>query len=224
MSNKQKYSSKYHIEKEIDIIMNRLNIAKQNLQLFKELKSEKNVNTICSQFSYMFTIILNSLQEKSLLELAKLVVDYDNDSITINDLYNHYKKNKEIFRQKKYYMVKDMVTKKRYRFYFDVKNIDVPMQKLKNDLQVNSRVINYLKRRRNKSLAHNDKKLTFDTKIKYIKDRITYQEIENFIGVLIKDINEISSCIFGKQYAFIYSEIDEVNYLSDVLMKAKNID
>lgn len=100
MSNKQKYSSKYHIEKEIDIIMNRLNIAKQNLQLFKELKSEKNVNTICSQFSYMFTIILNSLQEKSLLELAKLVVDYDNDSITINDLYNHYKKNKEIFRQK----------------------------------------------------------------------------------------------------------------------------
>lgn len=45
MSNKQKYSSKYHIEKEIDIIMNRLNIAKQNLQLFKELKSEKNVNT-----------------------------------------------------------------------------------------------------------------------------------------------------------------------------------
>lgn len=226
MSSNPKYSSKYHIEKEIDIIMNRLNIAKQNLQLFKELKSEKNVNTICSQFPHTFSIILNSLQEKALLELTKLVVDFekiDTTSITIYDLYNHYQKNKDIFKVKKYYMVKDIDTEKRHRFYFDTKDIDISMKKLMYDLQANIKISKYLKRRRHKSIAHNDKKLSFDTKNKYSKDKITYQELGNFINLLIEDVNEISSCIFGKQYAFIYSEIDEINYLRDVLIKAKNI-
>lgn len=107
--NLTKYSSRYHIEKEIDIIMNRLNITKQNFQLFKHLKLEENIEYICEQFPYMFSIILNSLEERALLELAKLVVDFDNDSITLNDIYSKYCFNKKVFKEKSIIMQKRLI-------------------------------------------------------------------------------------------------------------------
>lgn len=217
MNNKQMYSSKYHIEKEIDIIIKRLYIAKQNLQLIALLTSEKNESIFYNHLPHTLNIILKSLQEKALLELSKLVVDFKDNCITINDLYNHYQNNRDTFKVKKYYIVKEYGSEKRHRFYFDTKDIDISMQKLKHDLLVNIKICKYLKRRRNKSLAHNDKKLSFDTKNKYTKDKITYKELEDFINLLINDVNEISYCIFGKQYALIYPEIEEINYLRDIL-------
>ena len=225
MKKNHKYTSKYHIEKEIDVIMDMLYIVKQNWLLFKELKSKENIEAICSQFPHMFKIILNALQEKALLELAKLVVDLnkvETNSVTINDLYNHYQKNKKVFKVKKYFMVRDVDTGKRHRFYFDIRNIDASMKQLKDDLKASEKIINYLKKRRNKSLAHNDKKMSFDSRIKYSKGKITGPELEEFIDKLIKDINEISSCVFGKHYAFCYTEIEELNYIRDIFKKEKD--
>ncbi len=160
-SNLPNFSSKYHIEKEIDIIMNKLNIIKQNFQLFKLLKSEDNIEYICKQFPCTFSIILDSLEERALLELTKLVGDHNNNCITLNDIRTKYQFSKNIFKEKKYYYVKDASNGKRHRMHFDYRNIDTSMKKLNNDLEANKKLVEYLKNRRNKSFAHNDKKNVF---------------------------------------------------------------
>lgn len=96
------------------------------------------------------------------------------------------------------------------------------MKRLKDDLTLNKKIIEYLKKRRNKSFAHNDKKMSFDTKLKYHNETITYQEIDDFIDLLIKDVNEISYCLFGKQYAFVHSELDEITYICNIFKEHKN--
>ena len=215
-----KFSSKYHIEKEIAIIMNKLYVVKQNWKLLKELNSKENIEVICNQFPNLFNIILESLKEKAFLELAKLVVDLDKtetNSITVNDLYNHYQKDKAMFKEKKYFLAREMNSNKRHKCNCYTYNIDDCMKQLKVDLNANKKIINYLKKMRNKSLAHNDKKMTFDTRNKYCKGEITISEIYDFVVKLIKDINEISSSISGKQYLSIHPEIEELNCIRDIL-------
>ncbi len=60
------------------------------------------------------------------------------------------------------------------------------------------------------------KKMFFDTKIKYYNKIITYQNIDDFINLLIEDVNDISYCLFGTQYTFIYKEFDEVNIIKKI--------
>ena len=151
-----KYNSKYHIDKEIDIIMNKLYIIKRSFQVYKELKSEKNVKIICNQFPYLFSLILDSLEYRIFIELSKLVNDNYSDSISIIDLYKKYIENKAVFKVKKYYYVYEYSTKKRIRHYFEYRNIDKAMEHLKSDLINNDKILKYLHRKRNKSLAHNN--------------------------------------------------------------------
>ena len=68
-------------------------------------------------------------------------------------------------------------------------------------------------------MAHNDKKYGFDKRNKYSKEKVTYYDVDRFIDILIEDVNNISSCIFGVTYVFTYDEIDEVNYIKDLLKK-----
>ena len=77
------YKSKYYLKKEINILMLRLYDIKKAFQLFKELSSKDNYELFCKKFPYIMHIILQSLKEKSLIELSKIICDEDKKSISI---------------------------------------------------------------------------------------------------------------------------------------------
>lgn len=213
------YKSKYYLKKEINILMLRLYDIKKAFQLFKELSSKDNYELFCKKFPYIMHIILQSLKEKSLIELSKIICDEDKKSISINDILKIYNTNKEFFKEKNYYYVKEWGTNKRKRIYTDNGDIKNKIEKLENDLKQYNNIKTFLKKYRNKKLAHNDKKYGFDKRNKYSKEKVTYYDVDRFIDILIEDVNNISSCIFGVTYVFTYDEIDEVNYIKDLLKK-----
>lgn len=211
------YKSKYYLKKEINILMLRLYDIKKAFQLFKELSSKDSYELFCKKFPYIMHIILQSLKEKSLIELSKIICDEDKKSISVNDILKIYHTNKELFKEKNYYYVKEWGTNKRKRIYTNNGDIKNKIDNLENDLKQYNNIKTFLKKYRNKKLAHNDKKYGFDKRNKYSKEKVFYDDVDRFIDILIEDVNNISSCIFGVTYVFTYDEIDEVNYIKELL-------
>lgn len=156
------YKSKYYLKKEINILMYRLYDIKKSFQLFKLISSKENHEVFCKNFPYMMHTILQALKEKSLIELSKIICDDDKKSISINDILKMYDTNKDFFKERKYYYVKEWDTGKRKRIYFDKNDIKNNIEILKSDLNQNNNIKIFLKKYRNKKLAHNDKKYGFD--------------------------------------------------------------
>lgn len=216
-----KYKSKYYLKKEINIIMMNLYEINSAFKLFKDISSRENYEYICNSIPYCMKIILNALFEKVLMGLSKLLCDKDNNSITVLDIIELYKTNKEYFKEKKYYYITNIDTGKKIRKKFDNKNVQNDINKLEQDIRDNKCVIQYLSKRRNKSLAHNDKKYQYDRKNKYSNKKILYSDIENLIDILIKDINRISMNIFGISYAIQNNEKNEIEYLCEIIKFSK---
>ena len=217
-----KYKSKYYLKKEIDIIMKNLYEINCAFGLFKDLSSGKNHEYICKSIPYSMKIILDTLFEKVLLELSKLLCDDDKKSITILDIVKLYKTDKQYFKEKKYYYAIDINTGKKIRRNFDVKNVQKDIDQLQYDIKNNKDVIEYLRKCRNKSLAHNDKKFQYDRKNKYSNKKILYSDIESLIKILIKDINAISMDVFGITYAFTNNEKEEIEYICNFIQEDKH--
>jgi predicted glutamine amidotransferase len=76
-----------------------------------------------------------------------------------------------------------------------------------------------LKKSRNKLFAHNDKKFNFNSKKKIGKSKIKYEDIERFIDLILEDINVLYRSLTGSTYAFSYYELDEINYISNLIEK-----
>ena len=112
LKNIKKYSSKYHLKREIEIIIEKLYDLKRTFQLYRSLLFEDNYSIICKNFPQMFAIMLKSMEEKVILGLYKIA--YDNDSsISIIDIIETYKNNKNNFTEKKYYYVKSVDSDKK---------------------------------------------------------------------------------------------------------------
>lgn len=216
-----KYKSKYYLKKEIDIIMNNLYEINRAFELFKNISSSDNHKYICKTIPFCTKVILEALFEKVLLGLAKLLCDKDNKSITVLDIIDLYNTNKEYFKEKKYYYATDINTGKKIRRKFDNKNVKNDINQLQKDINNNKYVIEYLTKRRNKSLAHNDKKYQYDRRKRYSNKKILYKDLEELISILTKDINMISMDVFGVTYAFTNNEKEEIEYLCNLIKEDK---
>lgn len=223
-TDKKKYSSKYHLKKEIEIIIEKLYDLKRTFQLYRNLRSEGNKQIICDNFPHMFSIIIQSMEEKVLLGLYKVVFDKDkNDrNICITDIIESYNNCKKNFTEKKYYYIKDINSSKRIRRYLNPIEIELCINKIKNDLFNVKGLKEFLRNYRSKRLAHLDKKYSFNSKIRYSKESITYEKIEKFIDLLIDDMNSLYNSIFGISYAFLYNELDELEYLNKIITEKIN--
>lgn len=216
-----KFKSKYYLKKEIDIIMLNLYEIYKSYELFRIISSGENHKYICNSIPHSMKIILNALLEKVLIGLSKLLCDKDEKSITILDIIELYNKNKELFNEKKYYYAKDIGTGRRVRIKYDSGSIKSDISKLKNDLNNNQDIIDYLYKRRNKSLAHNDKKYKYNSRKKYTNKKVLYGDIEKLINVLIEDMNSLSRNLFGLSYAFADNEKEEIEFLTMLIKNSK---
>lgn len=219
LNSTKKYSSKYHLKKEIEIIIEKLYDIKRTYQLYRELLSEDNNSVICNKFPYMFSIIIKAMEEKTILGLYKIVYDKDNNdkNICISDVIETYKKNKTYFTEKRYYFIKNLENDKRIRRHLNPKKINTCIVQLDKNLKKIKGMKEFLRNFRRKNLAHLDKKFTFNTRIKYYKGKITYGDIEAFIDSLIDDMNDLYNSLFGTSYVFLYNELDELKYLNKLI-------
>jgi hypothetical protein len=99
------------------------------------------------------------------------------------------------------------------------------MNKVNDDIKSYEYINKFLLKRRCKSIAHNDKTFLYDrrTKFYYKTKVITYEEIGKYIEILIQDINNISSCLYGTTYAFSSDFNREIKYLSSIIQADKDL-
>ena len=224
MNKQKKYSSKYHLKKELEIIIGELYSIKRTYQLYKKLLSKENGEIIVNNFPYMFSIMIKAMEEKVILGLYKTVYDKDKDdkNICISDIIEIYNKNKTYFTEKKYYYIKHIDSNKKIRRYLNPKEIKDCFNQIDKDLKSIKGLKEFLRNFRRKNLAHLDKRYTFNTNIKYYKGKITLYDIEKFIDSMIEDVNNIYNSLFGSSYAVLYNELDELKALNKILNKSMN--
>lgn len=219
------YVSKYYIKKEINLLMMKITILRQNYIIFKQLKFKDGCANIQKVIPRAIQYISTALLDKIIIELSKLVVDINKDDLCINSFIRKYEENKKHFKEQKYIYVKEFNTGKRHRHYLDTNEIEKDFEDLENFLKTNVYIRNFLKKTRDKRVAHNDKRMSFDSKYLPIelKQRITYDEISKYIDGLFNKMNQIYFTLFKTQYAPYFTDAyNELNYLNEILGQVNN--
>lgn len=211
--------TKNYVEKELKIIILNLYEAKRNYQLFKNMTSGNNYNFLCKRFPYFSNVVTNSLFRQSIIIIWRTIYDCDKKSVSINNMIDIYLDNPNIFTLKKYYYIPEIGTQKKHRIDLKPEPVNKCILKINEDLKKYKFLGEYLKKSRNKLFAHNDKKFNFNSKKKIGKSKIKYEDIERFIDLILEDINVLYRSLTGSTYAFSYYELDEINYISNLIEK-----
>lgn len=211
--------TKNYVEKELKIIILNLYEAKRNYQLFKNMSSGNNYNFLCKRFPHFSNVVTNSLFRQSIIIIWRTIYDCDKKSVSINNLMDIYLANPNIFTLKKYYYIPEIGTQKKHRIDLKPEPVNKCILKINEDLKKYEFLGEYLKKSRNKLFAHNDKKFNFNPKKKIGKSKIKYEDIEKFIDLILEDTNVLYRSLTGSTYAFAYYELDEVNYISNLIEK-----
>ena len=151
-----------------------------------------------------------------------MVVDKDKEDLSIRSFIKKYEANKSIFKEQKYIYITEIDSSKKHRYYINTNAIEKDIDELKYFLVKNDYMMKFLKKIRNKKIAHNDLKMNFNSKYIPIelKQRITYDEISSYIDGLFNRTNKIYFTLFKTQYVnFNQTVYNELNYLNDVLDK-----
>ena len=195
------YNSKHYLKKEFSFILNKLYIIKQDYELLKLLTSNEEKEYITDNIPHTSKIILYALFNNIILELSKITVDSPDykgmENINIKNFLKKYDENKELYKEKKYYYATEINTNKKHRIKLENNSCDEIIKEYREIEKNNKHLIEYLKTRRNKTIAHNDKKFGFDSKNKYSKKVPTYQQLEKFINDIYDVTNKLNKSVFG---------------------------
>jgi len=211
-----KYSSPHYIKKEIKLLLYKLFTLKRNIDLFLTIIEKKDGNYLLKYLPNISTVVLDSLNNRIILELFKLIVDSDKNDLSVQSLLNKYSKHKTIFKNKKYVYIFDKKTGMRKRFYINTTRIEDCFNKLKYDLDNCNVSIKTLSVYRNKLIAHNDKSYNYDNRLIYDEEVILYEDISKTVKLLISDLNDIHLSIIGNKIEIEYHEKEEFELLSNV--------
>lgn len=219
------YNSKHYLKKEFSFILNKLYIIKQDYELLKSLTSDEEKEYITDNIPHTSQLVLDSLYNNIIMELSKIIVDSSSfikrgkvyENINIKNFLKKYDENKHLFKEKKYYYATEIDTNKRHRIYLDNKSCDDLINEYKLIEKQNRHLLNFLKLKRDKTLAHNDKEYGFKKYIRYGKKRITYEQLEHFINDIYYIVNNLNKSVFGITTAWSYYFKDELFWLKDLI-------
>lgn len=219
MSFKRK-TSKYYIHKEIELIIIKLFNIKQMYYVYKKIKFKNGYNEIYNNLPSLSNMILSVLLDKIILELSGLVVDHDDEDLCILGFIYKYNEYKNDYHEMKYIYIKEIDTGKKHRLYLNTDSISDVMSDLEKYIKQNEKIIKYIKKSRDKLIAHNDKKIHFNKNFKYddMKKTITYDEFNSFIEDLYKKMNNIYCTLFKTQFAYSDNFDSEMKYLNNLLL------
>ncbi len=215
--------SRYYIKKEIDLIIVKINILRQNYYIFRKLYFVDGYQNIGKFIPHTLNFINIALLDKIIIELYKIVADKDKNVLSIPNFLKEFHNHRCDFREQKYIYVKDIDSSKKERLYLDTNELEKDIQELEVFLENNKKIIDYIKKDRNKIIAHNDKKMTFkkNYKPKELRTVIVYKELSDFIDELFSKMNNIYCTMYKTQYAYLEETDSELKHLNNILEDEK---
>lgn len=110
--------TKYYLEKELKFILCNIHEIKMKYSIFKQLYIDEKFNSINIRLCSLSSIFSELLLKNILMELSKLVVDFDENDISIKRFIINYNNSKyKNLTTKRYIYVTDINTHKKKRFY-----------------------------------------------------------------------------------------------------------
>jgi hypothetical protein len=217
--NYKRKTSKYYLHKEINLIMFKLYNLKQLFFILKKIQFVDGYKNIIKKLPKISNVILNSLLEKIVIELSGLVVDHNEDDLSIMSFIIKYHQYESDYKEKRYIYIYDINTNKKHRVYINTNSIKDDINELEQYIQNNEYIKKYIKKLRDKQIAHNDRRMSFNKNYRYddLKTKVTYEELEQYIDNLFFYMNRIYSTLFKIKFAY-YNELDsELKYLDSIL-------
>ena len=217
--NYKRKTSKYYLHKEIKLIMFKLYNLKQLFFILKKIQFVDGYKNIIKKLPKISNVILNSLLEKIVIELSGLVVDHNEDDLSIMSFIIKYHQYESDYKEKRYIYIYDINTNKKHRVYINTNSIKDDINELEQYIQNNEYIKKYIKKLRDKQIAHNDRRMSFNKNYRYddLKTKVTYEELEQYIDNLFFYMNRIYSTLFKIKFAY-YNELDsELKYLDSIL-------
>ena len=207
------------MHKEINLIMFKLYNLKQLFFILKKIQFVDGYKNIIKKLPKVSNVILNSLLEKIVIELSGLVVDHNEDDLSIMSFIIKYHQYESDYKEKRYIYIYDINTNKKHRVYINTNSIKNDIKELEQYIQNNEYIKKYIKKLRDKQIAHNDRRMSFNQNYRYddLKTKVTYEELEQYIDNLFFYMNRIYSTLFKIKFAY-YNELDsELKYLDSIL-------
>lgn len=207
------------MHKEINLIMFKLYDLKQLFFILKKIQFVDGYKNIIKKLPKISNVILNSLLEKIVIELSGLVVDHNEDDLSIMSFIIKYHQYEADYKEKRYIYIYDINTNKKHRVYINTNSIKNDINELEQYIQNNEYIKKYIKKLRDKQIAHNDRRMSFNKNYRYddLKTKVTYEELEQYIDNLFFYMNRIYSTLFKIKFAY-YNELDsELKYLDSIL-------
>ena len=207
------------MHKEINLIMFKLYNLKQLFFILKKIQFVDGYKNIIKKLPKISNVILNSLLEKIVIELSGLVVDHNEDDLSIMSFIIKYHQYESDYKEKRYIYIYDINTNKKHRVYINTNSIKDDINELEQYIQNNEYIKKYIKKLRDKQIAHNDRRMSFNKNYRYddLKTKVTYEELEQYIDNLFFYMNRIYSTLFKIKFAY-YNELDsELKYLDSIL-------
>ena len=187
--------------------------------MLKKIQFIDGYKNIIKKLPKISNVILNSLLEKIVIELSGLVVDHNEDDLSIMSFIIKYHQYESDYKEKRYIYIYDINTNKKHRVYINTNSIKNDINELEQYIQNNEYIKKYIKKLRDKQIAHNDRRMSFNKNYRYddLKTKVTYEELEQYIDNLFFYMNRIYSTLFKIKFAF-YNELDsELKYLDSIL-------
>lgn len=192
---------------------------KQLFFILKKIQFVDGYKNIIKKLPKVSNVILNSLLEKIVIELSGLVVDHNEDDLSIMSFIIKYHQYESDYKEKRYIYIYDINTNKKHRVYINTNSIKNDIKELEQYIQNNEYIKKYIKKLRDKQIAHNDRRMSFNKNYRYddLKTKVTYEELEQYIDNLFFYMNRIYSTLFKIKFAY-YNELDsELKYLDSIL-------
>lgn len=104
--NYKRRTSKYYIHKEIELIMFKLNHIKQLYFIYKKIKFKDGYENIYKELPRLTNIILRSIFDRIILELSGLIVDFNDEDLSICSFISKFHEYESDYKEKNMYMLK----------------------------------------------------------------------------------------------------------------------
>ena len=141
--NYKRKTSKYYLHKEINLIMFKLYNLKQLFFILKKIQFVDGYKNIIKKLPKISNVILNSLLEKIVIELSGLVVDHNEDDLSIMSFIIKYHQYESDYKEKRYIYIYDINTNKKHRVYINTNSIKDDINELEQYIQNNEYIKKY---------------------------------------------------------------------------------
>lgn len=205
--------TKKELQKELEIYMFRIMHALDYFKMYKNMLTLSFENDNSKKISSFINLTSSSLIRTAVNE-TYLLLDNRNDK-NIFKFIEICKQHNILFRKELTEEYVNCKTGEREIFVLEKTNIIKELNNFESDLAKYNSQISNLKALRDKIYAHVDKKYFYDNKLITKEYSVKYQDVEDILHILYKNMNRISVILTGTIYGECEDYIDDFKVILD---------